>query len=398
MNNRINNSLMAALLLIWCLGGALPVTAQDSQPTNTVTGKYPMRIYGFVKFEALFDNSEVAQGDWLLFVRPGDSPEAGQEVFSMNARHSRVGVQIDCSSAADFGKITALIEADFAGGFPNSGTAVRQPRMRLRHAWVDVSNHIWEVRFGQDWALISSPFPNTTSFVVGAGKGNLWMRFPQVRGTVKVGSARFALSLNRPMAGNIKYDDYANGSFDFVGDGERTGLPWIMWRHWIKAGPVALSASGHYGRERILDLSDDPHGLTSFSINANSVVEQGAASITVSGFYGENLNSFFGGVFQGFTRGIESVSNVRSNGGWAQLVLRLSPTWAMTLGGGLDNPKDSDMVPGMRSRNEWLFSNVSFTPAPPLRLMLEAQHLRTSFLEGETGENTRIQFVTYLKF
>lgn len=398
MNNRIYNSFVAALPLVWLLIGALPVTAQDSQPTNSVVAKYPMRVYGFVKFEALIDNSEVAQGDWLLFAGPGDSPEAGQEVFSMNARHSRVGVQIDCSSAADIGNITALIEADFAGGFPNSGTAVRQPRMRLRHAWIDVSNPTWEVRFGQDWALISSPFPNTTSFVVGAGKGNLWMRFPQVRGTVKVGTAGFALSLNRPMAGNIKYDDYANGSFDFVGDGERTGLPWIMWRHWIEAGPVALSASGHYGRERILDLSDDPHEVPSFSINANSVVEQGPASITVSGFYGENLNSFFGGVFQGFTKGLESISNIRSNGGWAQLLLRLSPAWAMTLGGGLDNPKDGDLVRGMRSRNDWVFSNVSFRPAPPLRLMLEAQYLRTSFLESETGENTRIQFVTYLKF
>jgi len=296
------------------------------------------------------------------------------------------------------GRIRAKVEADFAGGFPNSSTAARQPQLRLRHAWVEIANPRWEFRFGQDWALISGPFPNTASFVVGAGKGNLWMRFPQIRAKYNAGPVRIAASLNRPMAGNTQYDAYAGGDFDMVGDGERSGLPWTMARIWLESSGFTLSASGHYGLERVDDLSGAIHDVQSYSANLDLQLTLGPAVMTVKGFVGENLNSFLGGVFQGITRDSVSVSNVKSAGGWAQVLVRLHKQWAFTAGGGMDNPSDDTLLPDMRSRNDWLFTNLAFTMRPSLKFLLEASFVQTAYSNDKTGKNMRIWFVTLFTF
>ncbi|MBN1782026.1 hypothetical protein JW948_12915 [bacterium] len=375
------------------LFAALSLTADE-----TAGAKYPVQIYGFVRMEAIYDNTEIAKGDWLLFAQPGNSPQADQSIFTMNARHTRLGLKIGGPEICGNGKVQGLIEVDFAGGFPNSSTAARQPLLRLRHAWFEIVKPAWELRFGQDWALISGPFPNTASFVVGAGKGHLWMRYPQIKYTVKKNALKLALSANRPMAGNIKYEDYAGGDFDPVGDGERSGMPWFMGRVWLTAGRAVFSVSGHYGQEAIADLSGAEHDKPSFSLNADLIMTTGPVQWTVRGFTGENLNSFFGGVFQGFSRDSVSVTNIASKGGWGQAVYTVNDRWAVTAGGGIDDPDDADLTGNARTKNTWMFGNVSLNYSKSLIFILETSMLKTGYLAADDGENIRIQLVTTFKF
>jgi len=385
---RITNTIILTGLIFLLLSS---LNAQDGK----VKSKYDLTFYGFIKLEAIYDNTEIVKGDWLLYVPPDGSAQSKQDSYTMNARHSRLGLKFANPVGDGDAKITALLEMDFAGGFPNSSTAARQPNPRLRHAWVELSKDNWAWRFGQDWALISGPFPNTTSFVVGAGKGNLWMRYPQIRYTYTSDPVTFSLSINRPMAGNIKYEDFAGGDFDPVGDGERTGMPWLMGRAWYKSGSTTLSASFHYGQEQINDKAAKPHDTKTYSVNADAEFSVGSLAFIVRGFYGENLNSFFGGVFQGFTTDSTSVSNVVSKGGWAQAKYTIDKQWSLTLGGGMDDPDDDYVT---RTKNDWFFANVACNVQEAVTFMLEAEYLKTSYKAADAGTNTRIQFVTYYKF
>ncbi len=359
---------------------------------------YPTTLYGYVRMEAFYDNTEVAKGDWLLFARPDGSAQSEQSVFSMNARHTRLGLKMEGPELRPGVQLKTLVEIDFAGGFPNSGTAARQPLLRLRHAWLEVSGEKWQGRFGQDWALISGPFPNTTSFVVGAGKGNLWMRYPQIKLTRIAGPLKLSASLNRPMAGNVKYDDFAGGDFDPVLDGEKSGLPWVMGRAWLTGGPAVVSISGHYGQEQINDLSGTDHDMSTYSINGDVVLQLGPAQFTARAFYGENLNSFFGGVFQGFQRDSTEVTNIPAMGGWAQVKMALNDHWALTLGGGMDDPDDDELTSGQRAKNDWFFGNIAYAPVKPLLFMLETSYLKTSYVDLDAGTNMRVQFMTRYLF
>ncbi len=368
--------------------------------------------YGFVRFEMIYDNTEVAKGDWLLFVHPGDSRQADQDQLTATARHTRLGFDISRSAYKDEGMVTAKIELDFAGGFPNSGTAARQPLVRLRHAWMQYAESNWAFRFGQDWALISTPFPATTNFVVGAGAGNLWMRYPQIRFTQEFEQFKYALSLNRPMAGNIKYDDYAGGDLDPVGEGERSAMPWLMGRIWAAFDPVTISVGGHYGQEQVFDdtstaLNDfdfDDHDMDTYSVVGSIILKQEKFSLTLNGFYGENLNSFFGGVFQGVVRYPDKVENVAAFGGWGQVAVDLHEKWNMAIGGGMDDPDEDDLPAEARDRNDWIFGTLTCKLIPEIAMKLGVDYMKTHYMDDdagneiEAGDNVRVTFQTVYSF
>ena len=168
-----------------------------------------------------------------------------------------------------------------------------------------------------------------------------------------------------------------------------------MGRAWYKAGSTTVSASFHYGQEQINDKAAKPHDTKTYSINADAEFSAGPLAFTVRGFYGENLNSFFGGVFQGFTTDSTSVTNVVSKGGWAQAKYKIDDQWSLTLGGGMDDPDDDYVT---RTKNDWFFANVACNVQQAVTFMLEAEYLKTSYKTADAGTNTRIQFVTYYKF
>jgi len=384
--------LMAA---IFCIILTNAVFAADPIP---VSGSMKISLYGFVRFDAFYDQTEMFKGDWMLFAQPGNSVQAKQPVFSMGARATRTGLKLTGGEINSTWRTQALIEWDFCGGFPNSATAARQPILRLRHAWFDLLSDRIEIRFGQDWALISGPFPTTTNFLAGAGTGHLWMRYPQLKITWKQPAWSAALSFNRPMAGNIKYEDYAQGDFDFVGDGERTALPWIMGRLWWTPKPQTISVSGHYGQEKIADLAGNYHFKPSYSVNLDAVI--GFKTMTMTGRYftGENLNSFFGGVVQGYVADSSNVENIRSSGGFLQLTVNFNKRWNTTVGFGLDDPDDAVLKSGNRSRNSWQYINFGWNLSPQVSIMLGSDWMTTDYIAKPAGRNNRIQLVTLFKF
>ena len=362
-----------------------------------------LKPYGFIKLESILDQHAVFQGDWMLFVpSPTNNPGYGDGVFTMNARHSRIGVRIGGPSFGVGGKITGLIEMDFAGGFPNSSTAARQAVPRLRHAWIELAKDNWAVRMGQDWALIAGPFPNTTSFVVGAGKGNLWMRFPQIAFSVKKGGFKAAASINRPMAGNVKYNSFNGGDFDVVGDGERTGRPWFMGRLWLEGKKAGVSVMGHVGWEKGVDANDATiryPSTTSYSAALEARLTTGPVAWTAKGFTGKNLNTFLGGIFLGCYPLDGKIIGVRSQGFWGQAKVKLNAVCSATVGGGWEEPKKEDLRINDRSKNQWFFLNLSRSVSKNVTLMVEAEYLQTDYIgDWESGKNWRGMFVSLFTF
>jgi len=358
----------------------------------------PFTFYGFVRGEAIYDDAEIIKGDWLLYA-PSGIDTTDTKTFTMTGRHSRIGVKLD-GGTDDAGRtIKGLIEADFAGGFPNSSTAARQPQLRLRHAWVEWAQpETWAFRVGQDWALISGPFPGTTSFVVGAGKGNLWMRYPQAKLTVNAGPAKVAVSVNRPMAGNVKYNDFTGGDFDPIGDGEKTGLPWYMGRVWLNFGAVGVSASGHLGKESIADGSGDRHDVDTWSAGGDVTFSSGPLALYGRYWVGENLNSFFGGVFQGFTTDANSVTSLPASGGWGQVKYAIGKQLAATVGGGVDQANPAEGITVSREKQNWLFANVAYKVNKQLSYTVEWENLTTVWTGQDDGKVNRLHFVALYKF
>ncbi|MCB2198731.1 hypothetical protein KQI63_04955 [bacterium] len=358
-----------------------------------------LKPYGFVRFEAARDNSELARGDWMLYNYNGNSSQQDEQVLTMTGRHTRIGIKLSDPEMAGNWNVKGVIEVDFAGGFPNSSTASRQPLLRLRHAWIGLANQDWEIRMGQDWALLSTPFPRTANFVVGAANGNLWMRMPQIRVSTVNKPVNFAVSLNRAIDGNNKYDSFTSSDLDPIGEGERTGLPWVMGRVWFGPKNFTVSVFGHYGTEASLDTNDVAHDVSSWSMNGSIEAKAGKFTIVGKGFYGTNLNSFFGGIIQGIVQLPNSVETINSSGGWGYVSYAINDKWSCTAGMGIDNPESDYLSVGSRELNTWIFGNAGFKPKSNLNFMLEADYMETQYGDPTpAGENIRVIFATVYSF
>lgn len=386
------NSISIAFGLV-CLSFTLGFGAITIAPAPT-----KVELYGFLKLDAFYDNSEVYQGDWLLFARPGATPQAKTKVFSMNARASRLGLRFTRPQLNANTNLNALLEMDFSGGFPNSATAARQPQVRLRHAWMELEHKVWELRLGQDWGLIVGPFPYTTEALVGAARGNLWMAFAQVKFSLKLQPFKVAFSVNRPTSGNVKYNSYENGDLDIVDDGERSGLPWFMGRVWYTTPKLTLSLSSHYGQEKIADLSAAYHKVTSYSYNADLIFNLGKLNLTAKVFRGSNLNTFFGGIVQGYVAKAAGITSIPAQGGWGQISYSLKPQLIATVGLGIDDPDDSKLPTGYRAHNLFQYVNLTYKPVTDLAFMFEVNHLTTEYIDRPTGRNLRLQFTSTYQF
>lgn len=387
MMNCISFKSVAVFLILLTCTGSL-IKARDGLQAD---------LYGFIRAEMIFDNSDMVKGDWLLYMpdKPGVS---STNMFTMTARHSRLGIRLTDGTISNPFTISGLLEVDFAGGFPNSSTAARQPLLRLRHAWLEMQLKAISVRIGQDWALVATPFPSTSSFVIGAGSGNLWMRYPQLALRSSYGNLHLAGSINRPMAGNTKYDAYEKGDLDPIGDGERSGIPWFMLRAGYLMPVFSLSISGHYGQENIPDLSGTQHMKQSWSLNSSINAGIGPFEFTGRIFTGDNLNSFFGGVFQGFVRDSSTVHNISSTGGWVEAKYQVSGSVLMTAGMGVDDPDDQFLPEHARSKNVLQYVNVTFHPSKPLKFLVEIEKMQTHYMNGRRPSGLRLQFVSYLLF
>jgi len=365
------------------------------QADEAVEGKYKLKVYGLVRLDAHYDNAEVQKGDWMLWANPSTDPRSEQEVFTMTARHSQLGISGVGPMIGDNYQVKSKIELDFAGGFSASSSAALSPQLRLRFAWLSISNPNHEFLFGQDWALISAPFPNMANYMAGAGVGNFWARMAQMRYTYTNKPFSAAIALARPVSAN---NASAGDDLDPIGDGERAGLPFTFGRVWYDFSAVQLSVAGHYGQELVRDIQGNDHTMDSWSAIGTFKVPAGPVVLETKWFIGSNVNTFSGGIFQGVMIDSTTVTNVETIGGWVSLTYNWNDRWSNAGGYSFDDPDDTLLPDGKRGKNSIAWLNVNYKPAKDLRFALEGNLLTTDYVNKASGEAVRVLLLTTYSF
>ncbi len=161
-----------------------------------------VRIYGFVETDVIGDTTQSfteEQGNNLVQKRTasGVANFAGQHHRTeMTVRNSRLGFELGLPKT-DAGLATkAVIELDFLGNNATNatpGTApgtqterdfYNNPAVRVRHAYVDLTDGMWDAKIGQTWSLLGwQPYYFPGEAIVQPGPGQLYRRFSQIRVT-----------------------------------------------------------------------------------------------------------------------------------------------------------------------------------------------------------------------
>jgi len=368
----------------------------------SVSSKYDLSLYGYVKLDASYDSQRTAAGNLMFFVLPEKSGQSDDE-FNLTARETRLGMRL---RAPDINEthVTGVVETDFYGGGSENSA-----NLRMRLAYVDLERGNWALRAGQDWETFIVTIPRIVNFSYLADAGALGLRRPQVRLSHVTPLSDKTRLIAKVAAARTIGEDIDGGGQD---DGAAAGYPsaqgsLVLETKAFTPRPVIVGVSGHIGTEQVSTYSDTsnpeaPAVIEEKDYDSWSAIGSLALPFTSmvmlqgSIWYGENLDNYFGGIGQGINKVKQTA--IAAEGGWVQLVLDPCSTINLNLGYGLDNPRSEDLNAGQRSKNELFFGNIFYRMNEAVTLAFELSHLTTSYLRGDDAEDIRGQGSVIFKF
>ncbi len=368
-------------------------------------GDFTIIPYGQLWGSAIYATERASPGSFVTHIF---SPTfEGEDDFVIDTRRTRLGFNVAGPQIPMFGcaKSSAQVEIDFYGGTGQiAGTsAVAVPENRasvlLRHAYAEIKTDNWRMLAGQYWDLMSPLLPGTVSYSVGWGGGNIGFRRMQVRGERYLHfSDSCMISLQGAVAQDIITDSLVLA--------ETANWPVLQWRTGLTLGdrcpgshPATMGISGHLG-EQGFDFPAGPavddDRIPTWSINADCRVPIGDRfGVQGEVFTGKNLGTILGGSLQGIN--LVTRAPIQSTGGWFDVWYDWTPRLHTHLGYGIDNPQNSDVAPGGRTYNHFLFANVFFDVTKKLVFGFEVSNWNTYYqdaadLDLEPGKAVVFEF------
>jgi hypothetical protein len=347
--------------------------------------------YGIIFFNLFSNDNASNNADVPLWALGG----AGN--VSATGRQSRFGLRVTGATFRS-ASVSAVVEADFFGGFPAVGIGDNMGVVRLRLASARLDWKRGSIVAGQDWMVFAplNPLSNAAAGIpLLAAAGNPWSRLPQIRGEWRTKTVLLQGALLAPSTG-----DFGSAFFYQPGTGALSERPFLQGRAaytrpslgGVKK-PATLAVSGHYGRSRVLSPID--RVVDSRGVAADWSAPLGRrVTITGEAFAGRNLAAFQAGVFQGVNAEgavaggaglvLDGPRSIRTRGGWTQVAGAVTPTVTVNGAWGIDDPVDEDLQAVTRRearlRNTALSTGFQHKASTQITWGVEYRHLVTSLL------------------
>ncbi len=364
-------------------------------------GSARLTPYGTIFFNAFSNSHGTNNADVPIFATP-----TGGGNISSSVRQTRLGLKLEGAKVGN-ARLSAVVEADFFGGFPSIGTGENFGIMRVRLANVRLDWEKTSVVVGQDW-MVFAPLNPTSIAAAGnpqmGAAGNNWARLPQFRVEHKLTpNILWQGAVLEPQTGDFA----TNAAFAVQPtSGAASQVPFLQSRiafsgkDWFgskKVGTIGLA--GHYGRSRVFTGANNVRNdIESVGLATDwNLPLAKRLSLTGEAFFGRNLGGFQSGIFQSynndfaFRQGVAStaggVRSIGTRGGWAQLAFTpavLKDRLGIYGTFGIDDPNDSDLT--SISHRDWRTKNVAFAAemiykwTPQFSLGLEFRRFQTTYL------------------
>lgn len=349
-----------------------------------------LKFYGFLRLDLDFDSQRPDNGQLPFFIT---SPEVTGEQgnFSMHPRLTRFGLDFTGPM------LTQLANAQLSGkletDFENGGSESRQI-IRIRHAYFNLRWKNASILAGQTWDIASPLFPVVNNDVLMWFAGNLGDRRPQVRFAYERSGEKQKLSLvgGVGLSGAIVPLDLDGNGFR---DGEESILPNLQTRigyqgpSWVQDEALGVGLSSYYGWFETTRPVAGQREYQGRALNLDYVVPLlKRVSWRGENWWGRNLIDIRGGAGQGFN--VQIGREVRSRGGWTELALRLSNHWTFYPGVSVDDPIDTDITAGGRTRNGAFYLGNRIVPGSSFLIGVDYLRWKTHYKGVKHGLDNRV--------
>ena len=341
-------------------------------PVTTKKG-LPVSLYGSLLLTTGYNTAPFNVEDTpMIASKQGSDATGGDKNFYATARQTRIGMNLNPLDTLG-GKLSGAFEFDLFGGAAPFTNGVGFDLFRLRLAYGRVDWKHFAIEAGQDWSIFAPLNPtslNEASIPEFSATGNAWIRSPQIRLEAKTTNASGNNLLWQLAASDPNVGDNSAAAVVTArqpGIGERGRMPSLESRLAFTKShndrDFTFGVSSHYlrgknagtvGAVTIQDPVDSWGVALDYSLPVTKLV-----SITGEAYEGRALGLY--SVAAGESVGAVNTTGahgVLSRGGWAQLQLNWTKQWQTNLAYGIDQPEDSQIPVGNRSRNQQYMANV----------------------------------------
>ncbi len=382
-----------------------------------VVGKSKFKLYGFLRLDAIFDDSRPSDTHIVQWIRSEDPKALGVPAaapigslrnsgdFSINPRLTRFGIDFTGPEIEALGgaKVTGKTEIDFYN-LPSSESR-NAPRMRhayVKLAWDDIS-----VLAGQTSDVISPMFPAINPDMIMWNAGNLGDRRPQFRMeyTPKVGPGQFVFQSEVGSSGVNDAQDLdpaANGGFK---DGETSALPTLQARLAYRLPVGKQNAELGFWGHRAWQKTDTAIGTSGrhlfnsyvYGLDLSVPVYRDIVTWRSELWQGQNLSDVRGGIAQAIN--LNSGREVHAWGGWSELSVRPVKWYSVHGGYAIDNPRNGDLVTvpagvGRAENDIWYLGVRGYFD--PIEIGFDYMNWTTKYIGFGKGTDNRFQsFISY---
>lgn len=371
-----------------------PPAAPPAPPQQVRAGESTVAFYGFVRVDAIYDDSRPSAFQTPLFILSED-PRTGlrnNENLTLHPRLTRFGMNYNGPPVARLrdADITGKIEIDFQNGGRESRAI-----SRFRHAYLQLSKKQHSFLLGQTSDVISPLFPNANADTLMWNAGNVGDRRPQIRYRYKSNLVTFESA-----AGLTGAVDDLDLDADGVRDGEASALPNLQARLGFDSRRKDLWSIGLWGMRGWQETSRAFGGERTFvssGIGADYKVALGKrARLQGEAWTGEGLSDFRGGIGQSINTG--TGDTISSRGGWLELGVDTTPWSGLYLGYTVDDPDDADVPANGRTKNDAWYVTNRFRFGAPFQIGIEYLRWKTRYRGLAVGLDNRFDVYAIYNF
>jgi len=348
--------------------------------------------FGSLAGEAILTDSSTTARAFIRFLNPFTGLDQSQS--TVTGQGSAFGLNIEAPKVRDF-DARGLFYFKFYGGQP----AANVPGLFYLLGFGELRNENWRFVFGQNLDLIGPLQPHMLNFTSGLAGGNIGLA--TTRGQLR--AERFfhpredvqwsiQTALTQQFLPEYIADPEVNGTDNgwpniesrvALGFGEDVTHPLIG-----PVKPIEFGVSGLIGENRVTKNLVGARVSTTWAVVADAKISTERWGIQGEFFAGEALGSYGGGIDQ--SANLANGFPIYSTGGWGEVWYKLLPCLTAHSGYGIDDPRDSDLSAGQRSRNQFYFGNLVWDVTERFQLGFEVSHWKTDYIAPSIDNSSMV--------
>ena len=314
---------------------------------------------------------------FLLPAVPGNVPDSR---FTVTGQQTTLGFSITGPNLGDFAS-SGVIMFNFFGDRP----VQNNPGVFFMLGYAELRNEYLRLWVGQDGDKIGRQITNSPAWTSHKQSGE----FGQVRPGFR---AEGSIPINDFVETSIYFGLTQQVVLDFIAvptvAGTDNGWPNVEGRLEIGLGqrsdsgqrPIMLAVGGLVGETRAVDVGGVPvsNVSTTWAVIPEVRVQFGCVGFQGEAFVGEALGTYNGAIGQSLNPMTDEP--IYTAGGFGELFCDVSSFVTLAIGYGIDNPRDADLAPMQRSRNETYWVNGIWRMNDQWETRAEIARMRTDYI------------------